>query len=194
VTLDEFLAEANRLAKPCYYYQFAHAGQPITGYWHGVKAGELCISIKHKGNWLNVYLDENYSSGRVELSIQPNPSNSPLYRSDAISLPPIDAVFRFGSNEIEKYLKNHGWQRDWGFNNNFKGAVAHEYQKEWFKNCPLYTGGVVAVEGGWNIPWPEGDWESLLGLDLLLWTFEESEPWVEVFTNGSLFSVFQRIT
>jgi len=52
----------------------------------------------------------------------------------------------------------------------------------------------VAVAGGWNMPWPDDDWNELIDLELVLWTFEESEPWVEVFFDGSRYSVIQRIT
>ncbi len=194
MTLEELLAEANLLAKSCRHYRFAHGGEPVTGYWHGVKAGELCASIEREGKWLNVYLDADYETGRVEVSVQPIPSGRPLCRSDAKSLPPIDAVFRLGSGAVEGYLEAHGWKRDWSFNDNFKGAVAKQYEREWARQCPLYSDGIVAVEGGWNMPWPEGDWEDLLGQDLVLWTFEESEPWVEVFSDGSRYSVFQRVT
>ncbi|RXV69273.1 hypothetical protein D1006_29825 [Burkholderia stabilis] len=194
MTLDDFLAEAHRLARPCRQYRFADGGAPVTGYWHGVDAGALCVSVERDGTWLNVYLDERGASGRVETSAQPVPSKHPLYRSDATSLPPIEAVFRFGSAAIDAYLSAYGWQRDWGFNDNFKGLAAHDYAREWMRQCPLYTTGVVAVAGGWHVPWPDDDWDDLTGLDLVLWTFEESEPWVEVFSDGSRYSVIQRIT
>ena len=194
MTLDDFFVEANRLAKPCQHYRFAREGEFTSGYWHGVVSGELCISIEREGVWLNVYLDDENASGRVEVGHQPIVSRRPLARDVAVSLPPIDAVFRFGSGVVERYLHANGWKRDWGFNNNFKGVAAHEYEREWSKQCPLYFDGVVATAGGWNMPWSEDDWESLLGHDFLLWTFEESEPWVEVFFRNGAYSVFQRIT
>ncbi|AOR72003.1 hypothetical protein BBJ41_31825 [Burkholderia stabilis] len=194
MTLDDFLTEAHRLVRPCRQYRFADDGAPVTGYWHGIDAGALCVSVERDGTWLNVYLDEHGASGRVETSAQPVPSERPLCRSDATSLPPIEAVFRFGSAAIDAYLSAHGWQRDWGFNDNFKGVEVHDYAREWMRQCPLYTTGVVAVAGGWHVPWPDDDWDDLAGLDLVLWTFEESEPWVEVFSDGSRYSVIQRIT
>ncbi|MBR8136105.1 hypothetical protein [Burkholderia cenocepacia] len=194
MTLEDFLTEAKRLARPCHAYRFAAGGEPVTGYWHGIDAGASCISVERDGAWLNVYLDESGTGGRVETSTQPVRSDHPLCRSSATSLPPVDAVFRFGSAAIGAYLDAHGWQRDWGFNDNFKGAAAHDYAREWMAQCPLYTGGVVAVTGGWNMPWPDDDWHELTDLDLVLWTFEESEPWIEVFSDGARFSVIQRIT
>ncbi|WP_321857632.1 hypothetical protein [Burkholderia cenocepacia] len=46
MTLDDFLTEAKRLARPCRQYRFADDGEPVTGYWHGVDAGALCISVE----------------------------------------------------------------------------------------------------------------------------------------------------
>ncbi|MBC8932040.1 hypothetical protein IAI15_37240, partial [Escherichia coli] len=71
MTLDDFLTEARRLARPCRQYRFADDGTPVTGYWHGADAGALCISVERDGSWLNVYLDESATSGRVDISAQP---------------------------------------------------------------------------------------------------------------------------
>ena len=43
------------------------------------------------------------------------------------------------------------------------------------------------------MPWPDGDLERLMFSKLLIWTFEEAEPWVEVFQTGAALQVFQRI-
>ena len=53
---------------------------------------------------------------------------------------------------------------------------------------------VHAVLGGWHFPWPDGDWGELVERPLLAWTFEDSEPWVEVWGDGKGFQVKQRIT
>ncbi|WP_235212708.1 hypothetical protein [Burkholderia paludis] len=82
---------------PCLRYRFADGDAPVAGYRHGVEAGALCMSFERDGVWLNVYLDEDGTSGRVETAAHPVRSARPLCRSDAILLPPVDAVFRFGS-------------------------------------------------------------------------------------------------
>ena len=194
MTSEEFFAEAQRLAKPCRHYRIASIGETVSGYWHGIQSGKPCISIERQGKWLNVSLDESGESGCVQVSDQPVLSQNPLFRRDTISLPPIDAIFRFGSHAIEKYLELNGWKRDWEFNDNFKGAAAHEYEREWMKNCPLYANDIIAMEGGWSVPWPDGDWGKLQDFEFVLCTFAESEPWVEVFSDGKQYHVFQRIT
>jgi hypothetical protein len=58
----------------------------------------------------------------------------------------------------------------------------------------LYREDIAGALGGWNMPWPDGDFEALISSELMIWTIEEAEPWVEVFETGGSFQVFQRIT
>ena len=152
----------------------------------------MCISVERDGVWLNVCLDESGTSGRVETATQPVRSDRPLCRSDAMSLPSVEAVLRSAAPPRARSLAALGWLGYWAYTAPFTGGAAHDYESEWMAQCPLYTGGVVAVAGGWNMPWPEDD--ELDDRELVLWTFEASEPWVEVFSDGSRYSVIQRIT
>jgi hypothetical protein len=68
------------------------------------------------------------------------------------------------------------------------------YVRLWQSNCPMYTGEAAAVLGGWHFPWPDGGWEELRDTPLLLWTIDESEPWVEVWGGPGGFKVIQRVT
>ena len=104
------------------------------------------------------------------------------------------SVFLLGSETVERYLQKYDWPRNEPLNGNFPGEVAHEYQALWQQNCPLYRNDVAAAVGGWNMPWPDGDFENLISSELLIWTFEEAEPWIEVFRSGATHRVFQRIT
>lgn len=118
-----------------------------------------------------------------------------LYAELSRSLPPLDAIFRFGSAEVHRWLAELGWSPDSGYNDNFKGKeVARSYEKIYQNELPLYSGGAHAVIGGWHLPWPDGDWDELVDKSLVLWTFEDSEPWVEVWQEESGFRVIPRIT
>ena len=161
MTLDDFMAEASLLAKPCRLYRLATPEAPVSGYWHGVHAGGPCASIERKGQWLDVYLEVSESSGRVEVSDRPLASPHPLQRSEGSSLPPIDAIFRNGSGMVAEFLKAHAWDPNWPYNDNFKSEAARAYVAAWMRQCPLYMDDVVAVKGGWNMPWPDGDWDAL---------------------------------
>ena len=128
------------------------------------------------------------------VSDQPVTSSAPLFAEPYMSLPPVDAVFLFGSERIEQFLLENNWSRTVPFNANFRGSAAHEYERLWQGNCPLYRRDLTAVLGGWNVPWPDGDFEDLAASELLVWTLEEAEPWVEAFRSNGSFRVFQRIT
>jgi hypothetical protein len=56
------------------------------------------------------------------------------------------------------------------------------------------AGGAYATLGGWHFPWPDGDSEDLLKCKLLVWTFEECEPWIEVWRDAEKYRVIERIT
>jgi hypothetical protein len=92
-----------------------------------------------------------------------------------------------------------GWnptvgQKDWEYNDNFPDPVAGEYERYYQSETPIYFEGPYAQLGGWHIPWPDGDWAELLGYNLVIWTFRESEPWVEVWETDGAYKVIQRIT
>jgi hypothetical protein len=111
------------------------------------------------------------------------------------SLPPLDAVFMFGSPAVHAWLAELGWKPDWGWNNNFRAAdVANAYNRAEAACMPLGGDEAYAMLGGCNSPWPEGDWLELIETPLVLMTFAESEPWIEVFNMGDRFKVIPRIT
>ena len=131
---------------------------------------------------------------------RPNRGGVPLVARDARSLPPLDAVFRFGSSRVRAWLQRCGWLDGSGmpyeYNDNFpdtEPTVA--YQRHWQAAHPLYAGQVLVVVGGWHVPWPDGDWAERLEDRLLLWTLGESEPWVELWRSrrGTL-EIRERIT
>jgi hypothetical protein len=92
-------------------------------------------------------------------------------------------------------LRANNWQPDWGYNDNFRDkSPAETYERAYQNQLPLFNGSAHAVLGGWHMAWPEGDWNELADKRLIVWTFAESEPWVEVWEDESRFRVIQRIT
>jgi len=189
--LAEFRAEAERLARPATLLRANGRGDP-SAYWHGVHVGKPCISVRRNGAWLNVHLDS--TAGRVEITNTPLHSATPLFADAVTSLPPVDAIFLLGSPAIEAYLLSQDWTRTDPLNDNFPDDVPAEYERLYRDNCPLYSRNVVAVCGGWHFPWPDGDFADLVGSELIVWTFQDAEPWIEVFATGDAFAVKQRIT
>jgi hypothetical protein len=215
MTGSELIAEAERLARPCVLLRDKGTPDRLAAVWGGpglVAAPEgsfrhwltfdcrfLPDGVGPPTGCLSVYTDEEQGeSGAAVLDREgqliAKRGNTKLYAREARSLPPLDAVFRFGSPAVHQWLRSWGWEPDWGYNSNFKDPEpALQYERLYQSECPLYAGGAYAVLGGWHFPWPDGDWEVLLERPLLIWTFAGSEPWVEVW-GGRPFEVKQRIT
>jgi hypothetical protein len=118
-----------------------------------------------------------------------------LFASARRSLPPVDALFLFGSPAVQEWLSALGWDPEAGYNSNFPEPEPVEaYESVYRAELPLFTGTAYAVLGGWHLPWPEGDWLDLVDSHLLVWTFHEAEPWVEVWSHGDRVWVLERIT
>jgi hypothetical protein len=59
----------------------------------------------------------------------------------------------------------------------------------------MYWDRAYATLGGWHFPWPDDDWRDLVDNTLLVQTYMDSEPWIEVWQepSGEL-KVIERIT
>jgi hypothetical protein len=109
-----------------------------------------------------------------------------LFAYEDVSLPDIDSLFLGGSNKLYGWLGQHGWQPDWGYNNNFPASkVAGAYEREWQSRVwgQEQTSPVVgkqrtfAIIGGWRVPLiyeehPRGD--------LVLTALASTEPLISV--------------
>ncbi len=72
-----------------------------------------------------------------------------------------------------------------------------EYEMEWDAAHPYrqFQGGdIYAQLGGWPVTWPEEDAASQLRKRLVLRTYANSEPWIEVFKRGQRYECIERIT
>jgi hypothetical protein len=118
-----------------------------------------------------------------------------LYAHPDSSLPPVEGVFKLGSSDVVTWLEANNWQPDWGYNGNFRDRAPVEmYDRAYRNQLPLFNDTAHGVLGGWHMAWPEGDWDELVDKRLIVWTFAESEPWVEVWEDEGRFRVIQRIT
>lgn len=183
----ELLAAAQRLARPCVLLKHSGPADRLAGVWGGPSV-VACPSGPFR-HWLSIdcrFLpaligvssgvisvfsnQDDCKTGVVEYDPSaklPASASLPLFAHEGQSLPPPDAM---PSEEYERYLPS------------------------WQSNCPLYTNEAAAVLGGWHFPWPDDDWVELQEKSLLLWTIEESEPWIEVWKEIGGFRVIQRIT
>jgi hypothetical protein len=184
IPIEQALRIAHGFAKPCVFLK--KEGNKFAAVWGG--AGTIAGPEGYE-HWLSVdcsFLPQElgltkgvisvYSGGEdidtgvvkyaLNASLELN-NGVPLYAHSAISIPPPDI-----SAELD----------------------TDSYMKAWQDNCPVYTGTTTAVIGGWHFPWPDGDWEELCGKQFVLWTIENSEPWLEVWKDGESFRVLERIT
>jgi hypothetical protein len=215
MTGSELIAEAERLVRPCVLLRSKGPKDRVAAVWGG--PGQVPAPDDSLRHWLtidcrffpkrlgpskgclSIYTDEDDCESGVAVldrkaTLMAKRGNSKLYAHEARSLPPVDAVFQFGSPAVHKWLRSKGWQPKWGYNGKFKDRKpVEEYEDLYQAECPLYAGGAHAVLGGWHFPWPDGDWAELVDRPLLVWTVEDSEPWVEVW-GGSELEVKQRIT
>jgi hypothetical protein len=193
--------EGEALARPCVYLR--RTGREYAGVWDAAPAGRgarllfdasrLPFDGWRKTGCISV------SAGSVvfqrERALPDDPAGLPLYAHRAVSLPPLDAIFRFGSSRLQEWLQACNWKPEWGYNANFPDrAAAEAYERSYQSQLPLYTREAHAVLGGWHFPWPDGDWADLVDASLLAWTFEGAEPWLEAWEKDGRRWVLERGT
>jgi hypothetical protein len=213
MTFDELIEEGRHLERrtvlltpagsgdvAAIWYGREHARKSSDGYrcWLAVDS-RFIPSFKGPG-WLTIYTNaETFQGGRVEvLPARPKIEGSPLLSKEIQVLPPIDAVIARGSPQVDRWLADNNWKRSWRYNSNFaERELVQRYQAVEYRENPLYWNDEFAYAslGGWHMGWPDDDWHELLGEKLLIQTYAESEPWVEVWELPSgQFKVIQRIT
>jgi len=212
MTLDQLIAEGRALQRDCTILERDGDG-PIAAVWYDKNRAEIdrtgfrcwlsvdaqyipSLSGSIRG-YLSVFTDEDdCESGRVELTPKMPDRSGTLLRARSIAvLPPIDAVVARGSARVEHWIKSHGWCREDWCNHVPDLKMVREYTRIYMDECPVYREGPFAALGGWHGPGPDDDWHSLIDDQLLVWTFEDSEPRVEAWRlRSGEFRVIQRIT
>lgn len=144
-------------------------------------------------------LSDGSGSGAIEcLNAMPElrAGDVRLAATKAPILPPIDAVFVYGSERVGSWLAQNGWQRDFPYNPNFAdSALVEQYERIHRSEHPFYSDNTYAMIGGWHTPFPEGDWSELLDEELLVTTFRDAEPWLEAWRdNTGRLRVIERVS
>lgn len=214
MTSEQLIAEGRQLMRPTSFLRPRGPG-PVAAVYHERDDDEIettgfrrwmtidarCIPGISKSitGYLTIVTDEeNSTGGRIDvLSSWPERRGTELYAHSASVLPPVDAVFARGSEEVGAWIRSHGWERTVRYNDNFKDKeIVQEYERLWMLEFPLYSeSDVYAVLGGWHWPCPDDDWHALIDERLMVMTLRDSEPWVEGWhTRAGQFRVIQRIT
>lgn len=214
MTCAQLIEEGRKLQRACSFLR-PQANGPVAAIWHERDKHEiqctghhcwLTVDVRHVPGlptyvtgYVSVFTNEKgLEGGYVQVtSSWPKRPGIPLYAYEAGVLPPIDAVFTRGSDAVGEWIRSYGWERGWGYNDNFKGRdVIREYERVQQREFPIYfESDIYAVLGGWHFPMPDGDWDDLLDEHLMVFTIRDSEPWVEAWrTQAGQFRVIQRIT
>ena len=213
MTIEQVVSEGRRLQRPCNLLKPTGTGEPVAMWFEADSDDE---SITDWRRWMTIRSDaipqekprglfyfSLYTSGCEKGLLDfvdgwPPRNGTPLYAHVAEVLPPIDAVFALGSEEVGAWLTSNNWQRTERYNSNFGDAdLVKDYERIWFSEHPIFKNdpGVYAFTGGWHLPGQDSDWHDLIAAKLLVTTIRDSEPWVEAFQmpDGD-FKVIQRIT
>ncbi len=222
--MDWAIREAEALALPCFDLVPASRGDQPVAYWGG-RRGDLpeksVGAIRSTEHLLSVDLslwDALGLKGRYPFALALNelrdgderavaqevrsasvtgvsfPGAVPLKAVQSISLPPMEAVLLYGGPAVDTWLAERGLRR-WEYAE-LPRKETQGYEPYFNERCPLMSASPpFARLGGWHIRWSDDDFYIPREMRLMLWTFQDSEPWYEVFLTGMLnYVVKDRIT
>lgn len=177
---DTLLDEAHRIARNSYLLlpgdtldaAAFEGGELFRGrnfdahHWITLRSDLMPDILGRDGSWTSVIagpLDRERAMV-VEWDHSPAdfaPETLVLRAEPYVSLPPIEGIFRYGSERIEAWLKETGWERDQPFNPEFPDPLAARYDEYYLENSPHSHPEARAIVGGWHNFWPDGDWYML---------------------------------
>lgn len=209
MTEDHLVAEGRRLARPVVTLVASRSeavafwgGQPVVEppadgefrHWLSVACSALPTGVvTARSGWLSVFTDDD-QRGVVTVDLQartprraPKGSTALAVGERAEALPPPEGVFALGDELVQAWVEAGGeGDRD----------LVDSYMRHVFDEWAFYRSDepkLHAQLGGWHMPWPE-DSDFVTARRLAVWTFAESEPWVEAWEEAGAFRVLQRIT
>jgi hypothetical protein len=122
----------------------------------------------------------NVSTGKLnEISFE---ESIALTAKPATSLPPLEALLLYGGPAVQQWLSSQKLQR-WDYSD-VDSVVRDQYLKHFNPRLPLcMEQPPFARVGGWHVQWPDDDFYIPREMRLMVWTFQDSEPWYEVFLS-----------
>lgn len=211
MNIDALISEGEKLSRPCVILHEGLLNEQTVGFWGGRGVPPSltehwisidCIWLKHIGinisGSISVFHDSKTDKWLVsndqKVGFREKVVNGiPLNGMVSTSFPPLEALCLYGGDEIEKWLQSLGKLRT-DFNELHNSEIGKAYNREFQRRCPLYTGQVDAVIGGWHMMWPESNSYDEHGLQMYLWTFRDAEPWIEVWPQNNELKAVDRIT
>jgi hypothetical protein len=211
--MEWVIQEAEALALPCFDLVPVSRGEQPVAYWGGRrgdrpnKSTGAIRSSKHilsvdlilwdalslKGPYpFALELQELRDGGERAVTVPVRsarvddvtfPGAVPLKSVRSVSLPPLEAVLLYGGPAVDAWLKERGLRR-WQYAD-LTTKDTEGYESYFYERCPLMSASPpFARVGGWHIHWSDDDFYIPREMRLMLWTFQDSEPWYEVFLTG----------
>jgi len=181
--------ESRRLARRSHLLTQAGEGEPAG--WLLGEGNQIALRLEER---IVRAVGDGRGGGELEVLAKTPSGAVPLHAVERVSFAPIEAIFLLGSDQVGDWLNTHGWEREWGYNDNFAGAaVVQEFEQWWRASHVFYGDEGEALLGGWHFAWPDDDWHDLVDQELLYWTLR-GEPWIEVWRSGSGYQVIERIS
>ncbi|MBN8820838.1 MULTISPECIES: hypothetical protein [unclassified Spirosoma] len=200
MTVDYLINFAESISQDSFLYKLSEENQRQDAYW--ILEGDLKLIVNYQNEWWGI----TEKNCKVSFAQQDNVWDLlagtqciPLTKHNIKSYPSLDYVFYFGDLQISTWLAENNWQKDWGFNDNFKDPVGQDYVNWWMDNYPLYFDeDNFIIEGGWSMIWPD-DNEPLQydgSNEFLFCTIFGGEPYYEVYRyrDTGKFTTYFRIT
>jgi hypothetical protein len=197
--------EADRLAQPVLYLRSRKSSKtteaPVAGWNARLSANERA------GVWLRVDLRQHpneriQANGVLSVEVDPRSCEGiakslpdepfavqkgerPLFAEEAWDYPHHEILEVKGKKAVRNLLANDA-------------DAVKEYEDEWWASARptdlLADSNVYAQLGGWPMQWPEEGADEQLKKQLVLRTYRDAEPWIEVFRRGRRYEVVVRIT
>lgn len=207
ITLDDLWAESERIAKSVLLLKARKSGKtskkPIA-VWDTKLSSKMnngpCIRIDMREHpdqklraegVLTVNVDpfghdqDNAATFSKNQALEINKGERPLYAEEALDFPCDQILETKAEKSIREALSNDS-------------ELLSEYDSAWWVEAnprDMFTHTAVYAQlGGWNIGWPDESIDEQQNKQLILRTYQNAEPWVEVFRVGQDYEVCVRIT
>lgn len=140
--------------------------------------GVLAVHVDHRA-------DNSTTTFQAGQQLKPEKGEKALYGKEEVEFPNPEILEIKASSKIQTAIAS-------------SPAAVDGYETDYWEECyprDLYSHTeVYAQVGGWPLTWPEQSAEEMLDSHLVLRTYADSEPWVEIFRTGRKYEAFTRIT